>query len=76
MLTNLNCSFNNLTNLGILPKNLIILYCSSNKLTSLNDLPQRLENIDCSDNQINPNTLGKIPYSLKNITMSIFNNYR
>jgi hypothetical protein len=51
-LQDMDCSYNQLTALPVLPRNLKWLFCGNNKLTSLPILPENLEEIDCSDNQL------------------------
>lgn len=50
---NINCSYNNIANLSILPKNLRILNCSYNNIKYLNNLPNSLRILNCSNNKIN-----------------------
>lgn len=55
LLMNLNCSFNQITNLDNLSEQLVGLVelnCSYNRITSLDNLPKKLKILDCSGNKI------------------------
>jgi len=61
-LTDLTCTFNNVTTLPSLPNTVTTLYCHSNQLTSLPVLPNSLIYLNCIGNQLPslpvlPNTL-------------------
>lgn len=62
-ITELDCSFNELTSLPELPRTLVKLTCSWNNLTNL-ILPNTLKYLDCSGNNFK-NGLPKLPKSLK-----------
>ena len=49
-LSTLDCRYNQLTELPVLPDSLRFLYCYYNRLTSLPTLPDNLEELICSDN--------------------------
>jgi uncharacterized repeat protein (TIGR01451 family) len=49
-LSELHCSYNNLTSLPVLPNSLLHLYCGNNQLTSLPALPSSLIYLDCNTN--------------------------
>ena len=49
----LDCCYNNLINLPILPINLINFDCSYNKLINLPILPKYLKYLSCSNNKLN-----------------------
>ena len=48
----LNCSYNKLSFLPVLPKTLKRLVCCNNNLTSLPELPKSLEYLYCNDNKL------------------------
>jgi Leucine-rich repeat (LRR) protein len=61
--TELDCSFNDLTSLPELPATLLTLICCWNKLTNFS-LPDTLKYLDCSGNNFQ-NGLPKLPKSLR-----------
>ena len=63
LLTELDCSNNQLTSLSELPNSLTKLWCDKNKLTTLPKLPDSLTAFGCSNNQLT--TLPKLPDSLE-----------
>ena len=67
-LTNLNCNYNQITELPDLPSNLEQLYCSVNNLASIPYLPYNLTHIDCSFNNLT--SLPYLPGSLVHINCS------
>ena len=52
IITELNYSIENLTQLPELPNSLEILYCKYNKLTELPELPNSLNYLNCSNNNL------------------------
>ena len=52
VITELNLSNQNLTELPELPDTLEILYCHNNKLTELPELPETLEYLECDHNNL------------------------
>lgn len=69
-LKELNCSYNQIQNLPLLPVSLTKLNCRKNNLASLPPLPENLETLDCSDNQLTE--LPKLNKSIASLTC--FNN--
>ena len=63
LLTNLDCSMNQLTWLPELPPNLIYLKCNNNKLWWLPELPQSLNLLNCCNNFLD--CLPKLPKKLR-----------
>jgi uncharacterized repeat protein (TIGR01451 family) len=51
-LSTLNCYYNALTSLPVLPNNLLNLNCSHNQLTSINSFPNSLKSLNCQNNQL------------------------
>ena len=51
-LVSLDCSFNKLNCLPILPSSIEVLHCNNNQLTELPDLPNNLIILDCSYNDL------------------------
>ena len=71
----LDCSCNQLTDLGDLPSSLINLNCWNNQLINLGELPSSLEHLYCSKNKLT--SIPFIPNSIKeiNISNNNFKNY-
>lgn len=64
-ITTLECGYNQLTSLPVLPKELITLCCYENQLTSLPALPEGLKTLFCFGNQLT--SLPKLPEGLKGL---------
>lgn len=64
-ITELNCSYNDLTSLPPLPKEIVKLYCFYNHLTFLPLLPETLEELSCSYNLLS--SLPPLPNTLKRL---------
>jgi uncharacterized repeat protein (TIGR01451 family) len=64
----LDCYYNQISNLSVLPHTLEILYCDNNMLTSLPTLPNTLKEILCSDNFLT--SLPTLPNSLEQLFCS------
>lgn len=56
------CNANSISNLPVLPQNLVIFWCSSNLLTDLSNLPSTIIDIECAGNQLT--TLSNLPPNL------------
>ena len=65
----IECSFNELTSLPILPNSLTMLYCSRNELTILPTLPNSLIELECSYNKLT--VLPTLPNSLQSLNCHI-----
>lgn len=65
-LNQLYCSFNQLSNLPVLPNSLTTLNCQSNQLTSLPNLPATLSLLLCYDNQLT--SLPNLPGTLTSLS--------
>ncbi len=73
-LTELDCSYNEITSLYNLPNSLIKLNCSFNDITSLDNLPNSLIELYCDNNKIT--NLDNLPNSLTKLDCDItVNNY-
>src|ERR1017187_3579907 len=72
--TSLNCSWNGLTTLGMLPPNLVTLNCSQNMgpLTTITMFPSSLTSINCNDNT-SLTALPTLPTSLISLDCSYDN---
>ncbi|HTA61688.1 MAG TPA: leucine-rich repeat domain-containing protein, partial [Bacteroidia bacterium] len=73
LLTSLDCSYNNLTNLPKLPNSLTYLYCYYNQLGSLPALPNSIYVLGCNYNQLTnlpvlPNLIEQINCSGNHLT--------
>ncbi|PCJ66815.1 MAG: hypothetical protein COA58_04985 [Bacteroidetes bacterium] len=67
-LQELNCSYNLLTQLPTLPRNLVTLRCNSNQLTSLPALPDSLTSLSCENNELT--SIPALPSSLNGLYCS------
>ncbi len=59
----INCSFNGIVVIGVLPDSLVELNCSNNLIENLNDLPETLIKLYCYNNKLT--NLDNLPKNLK-----------
>ena len=64
-LHNLNTSYNHLSSIPELPKNILAFDCSGNQLTSLPNLPDSLHTLECGNNPLN--SLPELPKNLESL---------
>jgi uncharacterized repeat protein (TIGR01451 family) len=67
-LDTLDCSYNNLTNLPVLPATVSYLFCQENDLVAIDSFPLEAKRVDCRNNQIT--SLGTFPSYLESFDAS------
>jgi len=64
----LDCSYNKIKNIDVLPKSLKVLICSHNSITTIDFLPSSIISINCSYNRIE--NYSDLPNNIKTLSMS------